>query len=51
VNGATIYDFKSLTYTFTNSEVPEPMTLTLLATGLIGIAGTLRHKRQRKTNV
>ena len=51
VNGVTIYDFKSLTYTFTNSEVPEPMTLTLLATGLIGIAGTLRHKGQRKTDV
>src|SRR5262249_10453789 len=45
VNGATIYDFKSLTYTFTSSEVPEPMTLTLLATGLIGIAGKLGHKK------
>jgi hypothetical protein len=46
VNGATIYDFKSLTYNFTDpASVPEPMTLTLLATGLIGIAGKLRHKR------
>ena len=50
VNGAQIYDFKSLTYTFTDSTVPAPMTLTLLATGLLGIAGRLRHKKAHNKN-
>ena len=48
VNGAQLYDFKSLTYTFTDSTVPEPMTLALFATGLIGIAGRLHHKKVHK---
>ena len=49
VNGVTIYDFKRMDFTFTNAEVPEPMTITLLATGLIGVAGKLRRKKPRKS--
>lgn len=34
---STLFDFQSVTYTFENAEIPEPMTLTLLALGLSGL--------------
>jgi hypothetical protein len=46
-NGITFYDFRSINYTFTSAPVPEPMTLTLLATGLIGVGAKLRSRRRR----
>ena len=46
-NGATLYDFKSMDFTFTSAPVPEPMTITLLAAGLAGLAGKLGHKKLR----
>jgi hypothetical protein len=46
-DGTNFFDFKSLNYTFTASEVPEPMTLTLLATGLIGLGAKARSRRRR----
>jgi hypothetical protein len=44
-NGATLYDFKSMDFTFTSAPVPEPMTISLLAAGLIGLAGKIGHKK------
>jgi len=47
-NGVTFYDFKSLTYNFQSAEVPEPMTIALLAAGLIGVGAKLKtHTRRR----
>jgi hypothetical protein len=46
-NGATLYDFKSMDFTFTSAPVPEPMTITLLAAGLAGLAGKLSHRKLR----
>ena len=37
-NSNSLFDFQSVTYTFESAEVPEPMTITLLAIGLTGLA-------------
>jgi hypothetical protein len=47
-SGVTFYDFKSLTYNFTSSEVPEPMTITLLTAGLIGLGAKLKTRTRRR---
>ncbi|HEY0728388.1 MAG TPA: PEP-CTERM sorting domain-containing protein [Pyrinomonadaceae bacterium] len=36
--GASLYQLDNVTYTFQSAEIPEPMTLTLLALGLTGLA-------------
>jgi hypothetical protein len=48
-NGITLYSFRSVTYEFQSVPTPEPMTILLLASGLIGVAAKLRtrHKRGR----
>lgn len=42
-SGATHYTFQSITYQF--QEVPEPMTVILLASGLLGLGAKLRSRR------
>ena len=49
VNGIDIWDFKSIDYTFTSAPVPEPMTITLLATGLLGVGAKLRSRNRRRS--
>jgi len=44
--GHPTYTFGSVTYTFTPTSVPEPVTLVLMGTGLIGI-GLKARKRRR----
>ena len=46
--GVSIYSFKSLTYNFQDAAVPEPMTVALLATGLVGLGAKLRSRTKRK---
>lgn len=36
--GASLYQLDNVTYNFQSAEIPEPMTLTLLALGLTGLA-------------
>lgn len=49
-NGITLYDFRSVTYTFEAAEIPEPMTILLLTSGLIGVGANLRKRsKQRKS--
>lgn len=37
-NGITLYSFRSVTYEFEVAEIPEPMTILLLTSGLIGLS-------------
>ncbi|HEX2268326.1 MAG TPA: PEP-CTERM sorting domain-containing protein [Pyrinomonadaceae bacterium] len=46
-NGVTLYSFRSITYQF--QEVPEPMTVILLGSGLIGLGAKLRSRRSRSS--
>ena len=47
-NGITLYSFRSVVYTFEGAatEVPEPVTILLLTSGLIGIGVKARRKRR-----
>lgn len=51
-NGVTLYSIRSVTYTFEGAaaEIPEPMTILLLTSGLIGVGANLRKRsKQRKS--
>jgi len=45
--GQPLYFFQSVVYEFQAAEVPEPMTLVLLTTGLIGVGAKVRSRRRR----
>src|SRR5215203_6362175 len=45
-NGVSLYQFRSITYTFQDAAVPEPMTISLLLTGLIGLSAKVRYRRR-----
>lgn len=47
-DGTPLYFFNRITYEFQSSEVPEPLTVTLLASGLIGLGAKLSRRRKSK---
>ncbi len=46
--GHGLYSFSSLSYSFSARPTPEPLAVLLLATGLSGLAATLRARRTPK---
>lgn len=48
--GQPLFFFRSVTYTFENqAEIPEPMTIVLLTTGLIGVGAKVRSRRRNSS--
>lgn len=47
VNGTSIYFFNDITYEFQPAEVPEPLSVILLGSGLIGLGARLKLRRNK----
>jgi hypothetical protein len=45
--GQPLFFFRTITYEFQAAEVPEPMTIVLLTTGLIGLGASRRRRKSR----
>ena len=47
-SGNSVFGFNSITYNFQPAEVPEPMTITLLAAGLMGLGAKWKFAKRRR---
>lgn len=47
-NGLSLYDFRSVTYTFQNPAIPEPASIVLLISGLVAVSAHWRFSPRKR---